>query len=75
MREDRFSGLPAPAPECLNAAMPDSLVPGAREFHTTRWSVVLAAQGQGEGGGESSPGSREIRLRDPPRFPPSPSAG
>jgi RNA polymerase sigma-70 factor (ECF subfamily) len=25
-------------------AMSDSIVPGAREFHTTRWSVVLAAQ-------------------------------
>lgn len=24
--------------------MPDSIVPGAREFHTTRWSMVLAAQ-------------------------------
>jgi RNA polymerase sigma-70 factor (ECF subfamily) len=24
--------------------MPDSIVPGAREFHTTRWSVVLAAR-------------------------------
>lgn len=24
--------------------MSDSIVPGAREFHTTRWSVVLAAQ-------------------------------
>lgn len=24
--------------------MPDSIVPGPREFHTTRWSLVLAAQ-------------------------------
>jgi DNA-directed RNA polymerase specialized sigma24 family protein len=24
--------------------MPDSIVPGEREFHTTRWSLVLAAQ-------------------------------
>lgn len=24
--------------------MSDSIIPGAREFHTTRWSVVLAAQ-------------------------------
>lgn len=30
--------------------MSDSLVPGAREFHTTRWSVVLAAQGAGDRG-------------------------
>ena len=29
-------------------AMSDSIVPGAREFHTTRWSVVLAAQVGGD---------------------------
>lgn len=28
----------------FDAAMNDSIVPGAREFQTTRWSVVLAAQ-------------------------------
>ena len=34
----------------LNAgAMNDSIAPGAREFHTTRWSVVLAAQHGGDG--------------------------
>ncbi|MES2595670.1 MAG: sigma factor [Verrucomicrobiota bacterium] len=29
--------------------MNDSIAPGAREFHTTRWSVVLAAQRAGHG--------------------------
>lgn len=28
----------------LNVLMNDSIAPGAREFHTTRWSLVLAAQ-------------------------------
>ena len=27
--------------------MNDSIAPGAREFHTTRWSLVLAAQHAG----------------------------
>lgn len=31
--------------------MNDSIAPGAREFHTTRWSVVLAAQHAGDGSG------------------------
>lgn len=33
----------------LNEAMNDSIAPGAREFQTTRWSVVLAAQHAGDG--------------------------
>ena len=37
----------------MSSSSRDSLSPGAREFHTTRWSIIVSAQGDGSGAHES----------------------